>query len=322
MGLKKKDRTRIKRAVARRVHAVRRDSEIELTSRQVADLIAHEFPELTDSTLYNYCKPTRVRRFTSSERDYDLIVVASDFHVPFHHKQAVENWLQFCEDAQPEYIVINGDFLDCLAISRFPKPPGMPLLQDEVDEGLAILSRLRRSCPGAIIYFLEGNHEQRLERMLVDNPGLYGLRQLNIKSLLDLQKLRILHRRYMDPLHIGALTVVHGDKVSKHAAYSAKATLIDGGFRNVLVGHTHRMGMYCHTGAMGRRRAAEIGGLYDVEQADYIKGTPNWQNGFAVCRQRGDWLAIELVEVCGDGAFCVGGQMYRAGQSDEEQAAE
>jgi predicted phosphodiesterase len=297
--------------VARRVRELQAASPVELKPKQLADALAAEFPDIATCTLERYCCADTVQyALGGGARDYDITVVASDFHVPFHNVPAVENWLAYCEAVQPDNIAINGDFLDCIAVSSFPKPPGVPLMQDEVDAGYTLLSRLRRQCPSSRIYFLEGNHEQRLERLLMREPGLYGLKALSIRALLDLDKLRMSHHPYMEPVQIGSLTVVHGDRVSKHASYSAKATLIDGGFRNVVVGHTHRLGWFNHTGMMGTRRAAEIGGLFDIDQADYIKGTPNWQNGFAVWRESEDFHALELVEVSQSGAFCVGGELY------------
>lgn len=297
--------------VARRVRELKASTPVELKPKQLAQTLAGEFPDLSTQTLERYCCDDVVaEQLGAGPRDYDLTVVASDFHVPYHNVGAVENWLQYCADVQPDNIAINGDFLDCIAISSFPKPPGVPLMQDEVDAGYTLLSRLRRACPSSRIYFLEGNHEQRLERLLMREPGLYGLKALSIRALLDLDGLRMSHHRYMSPVQIGSLTVVHGNRVSKHASYSAKATLIDGGFRNVVVGHTHRLGWFNHTGAMGTRRAAEIGGLFDIEQADYIQGTPNWQNGFAVWRESDDFHALELVEVSPAGSFCVGGVVY------------
>lgn len=296
--------------VARRVRELQGASPVELKPKQLAEALAPEFPDLTHGTLERYCCADVVQDALSTfSRDYELVVVASDFHVPFHSVAAVDNWLQYCADSQPDHVVINGDFLDCIAVSSFPKPPGVPLMQDEVDEGYTILKRLRRSCPSSRIYFLEGNHEQRLERLLMREPGLYGLKALGIRSLLDLDSLRMSHHRYMEPVTIGNLTVVHGNRVSKHAAYSAKMTLVDGDYQNVLVGHTHRMGLYCQTGNRGRRRAAEIGGLFDTSKADYITN-PNWQNGFAVWRQGASWESLELVEVSPSGGFVVGGVHY------------
>jgi predicted phosphodiesterase len=278
---------------------------VNLSRKELALKLAPEFPELAFNTLKRYCCADELNPSRP-----EVTIVASDFHVPFHNVPIVENWLGLCAEMQPDHIAINGDFLDCISISRFLVPPGVPLLQDEIDAGVSLLIRLRKLCPDSTIYFLDGNHEKRLEALLMANPGLYGLQALSIRSLLELDRLNIRYSRYMDPVNIGRLTVVHGNRVSKHAAYAAKSTIVDGDFQNVVVGHTHRLGLYCHTGARGKRRAAEIGGLFDSEQADYIKGTANWQNGFAIWRELGEWDDLELVEVSQDGRFFTNGKFY------------
>jgi predicted phosphodiesterase len=240
------------------------------------------------------------------------IVIANDFHIPFHNPQAVDNWLEFCEDLQPEYIVINGDFLDCFSISSFPKLPGKPLLQDELDMGIEILDELRGKCPDAEIWYLQGNHEERLARLVKDNDGLFRLRAMQLENLLELDRNDIHYREYMNALEIGDLSVVHGNIARKHSAYSAKGTVQDFGYNNVVVGHTHRMGWYMHDGANGRRRGLENGGLFSKEQADYMDGPANWQNGFCTVYQdeEKDFLQIHPVEMDEDGSFVWSDKMY------------
>lgn len=243
------------------------------------------------------------------------LVIFNDVHIPFHHKQGCQNVLQFCEDMQPDHVVINGDFLDCYSVSIFPKEPGMPNLQSEIDEGAAFLKDLRRRCPDAEMDYLEGNHEERLKRLVKQQHSLYGLRALTIPSLLGLDKLNIRYHAYKHPVNFGArgiLTVVHGHKVSKHSAYSAKAHLLDDGYQNVIIGHTHRMGFYYHDGHMGRRRAYENGGLFDKQKLDYVVG-PNWQMGFCVVYLREDdpdFLQVHPIEMTDSGSFVWNGKVY------------
>ncbi len=239
------------------------------------------------------------------------IVVASDFHVPFHNKPLVENWLRFVEDAQPDVVVVNGDMLDCDSISRFASAPGGPSLQEEVDAGNEILSAIADAAPQAERHLTEGNHEERMQRFLLDNPGLYDLRCLRIPELLGLDELGFKWHKYGDPLDFGPLTVTHGHKVSKHSAYSAKRHLFDDGYDNVIHGHTHRLGSYFITGAKGTRRGFECGGLFDRKQADYVRGPKNWQNGFAVAEVFEGNVHVELIEATDSGMFIADGRVYR-----------
>lgn len=246
-------------------------------------------------------------------------IITSDWHIPFHNKPLIENWLQYVQDTQPDNLVFNGDLLDCLTISSFQRPPGVPQLQDEIDACIVELDKVEAVAPDANKFWLDGNHEQRFERLVMREPGLYGLEALNVSALLGLHRRGIKYLPYMKPLDIKAgdnekfwLTCVHGNRVSKHAGYAAKNQLVDGGYWNLAVGHTHRLGWFNHTGHTGRRRAIEGGGFFDIDQAHYIKGIANWQNGFIVVRQSHDFIHMTPVECTPEGSFFVDGKHYGA----------
>lgn len=240
-----------------------------------------------------------------------LVAVASDFHVPFHNVRLVENWIQMVADIQPDVVVVNGDFLDCESISRFPKPPGGPSLQAEVDQGIEILSAIADAAPNAERHLTEGNHEERLERFILENQGVGSLRCLRIPELLECEDLGFKWYAYEHPVEFGKLSVIHGHYARKHSAYSAKAHLLDGGYDTVVHGHTHRLGAYWVTGAKGIKRGFELGGLYDYAQAEYVRGVKNWQNGFALCYVFEDDVHVDLIEAGRDGKFIAQGKVYR-----------
>lgn len=282
----------------------------EMGAPELEAIIAHEFAEeLTGRTITDYCQQA-VRAYSQTVKS-GTVVIISDVHVPFHNKQGVQNVVEMCAALQPEWFVINGDFLDCLAISAFPKPPGVPLFQEEIDAGREILEAFREAMPRTKFVWLDGNHEQRLERAIMAAPGFYGMNCLTIPELMRLEAIDCHYQQYMEPYVIGDLTIVHGNKVSKHSAYSAKAHLIDNGFLNVAIGHTHRQGVYKHSGGMGVRRAYELGGLWDINQVHYIKGRPNWQGGFGVAYiQDGKLRDLNLIEMGDDGSFVFDGRVY------------
>lgn len=80
--------------VARRVRELKASTPVELKPKQLAQTLAGEFPDLSTQTLERYCCDDVVaEQLGAGPRDYDLTVVASDFHVPYHNVGAVENWL-------------------------------------------------------------------------------------------------------------------------------------------------------------------------------------------------------------------------------------
>lgn len=293
------------------IEAARAIYRHDITAGEIEQRLGPEFIEhLSARTIRDYSfDAIRAIKATVTK---GLVVVISDVHVPFHNVRGMENMVQLCADWQPEYFVINGDFLDCLGISTFLKPPNGPQLQDELNAALPILRNLREAMPLTKMVWTDGNHEQRMERTIMANPGLYGMHALEMRQLVELDRIDCEYRKYMEPYHIGDLTLVHGNRVSKHSAYSAKATLIDSGFKNVMIGHTHRQGIFKHAGGMGVRRAAEIGGMFDINQVHYIAGRPNWQAGFGVAHMDGDTcMDMQLIEMADDGSFIFNGVVYR-----------
>lgn len=257
----------------------------------------------------------RVEDVKPSEGIYTILVF-NDVHIPNHNEAAVRNVFSLCEEIQPDHIVINGDLMDCYWLSSFPKEPGVPDFQAELDLTIEFLEDLRAIAPTAKIDYLEGNHEERLKRRLKEMKAFYSLRSLTIPGLLFLDDFDITYHKYKKPLDFNgkALSIVHGHRVSKHSAYSAKAHLLDEGYMNVIIGHTHRMGMYYHSGHIGRRRALENGGLFDKNKLDYVVN-PNWQNGFCLVYLREDnpdYVQIEPVEMQDDGSFIWAGKLYKS----------
>ena len=93
------------------------------------------------------------------------IVVAGDFHCPFHHKDAVKALIEE-EAGDTDLLVINGDLLDCWGTSRFPKSKRLTDPCSEMAETQALLvllaSKFKR------IKMLGGNHDARPKNYLTN----------------------------------------------------------------------------------------------------------------------------------------------------------
>lgn len=118
------------------------------------------------------------------------IIVASDIHIPFQDQLAVKAFLTYCAKKQPEVIVLNGDVLDMFMLSRFTKGEGRNPLE-EITECRQLLETLRALCPNALIYYVIGNHETRLERYVLNKaPELASLVE-DVFSILKVQDFKI-----------------------------------------------------------------------------------------------------------------------------------
>lgn len=103
------------------------------------------------------------------------VVIASDVHIPFQDNAAVRSFVKYCKEKQPEVVVLNGDVLDMFMLSRFTKGEGRnPLEEMTMCQGF--LDSLRKAVPSADIYYVIGNHENRLEKyVLTKAPELASL---------------------------------------------------------------------------------------------------------------------------------------------------
>lgn len=103
------------------------------------------------------------------------VVIASDIHIPFQDDGAVRSFIRYCKEKQPEVVVLNGDVLDMFMLSRFTKGEGRNPLE-EMTMCQEFLDSLRKAVPNADIYYVIGNHENRLEKyVLTKAPELASL---------------------------------------------------------------------------------------------------------------------------------------------------
>jgi UDP-2,3-diacylglucosamine pyrophosphatase LpxH len=219
-----------------------------------------------------------------------MVVVANDFHIPFHDERALVLLNLFLRAEKPDWLILNGDFQDFWAFSNFdltPKPGRA--LTEEIAVGKAVFHSFRRMLPRSRITWIEGNHEFRLRRFLIRNAReLYGIPGLSVPKLFGLKELGIEYipcnpraGRFMDTfVRVGNLYVGHWDTVAKHGGYAAKRLVADKGV-SILQGHTHRFGAHACTTLDGR----VLLGIENFSMCDWNAthaSRPNWQLGFSV----------------------------------------
>lgn len=226
----------------------------------------------------------------NNQKQYELIVIANDFHVPFHDTKAVKLLEKFLADQKPDVFVINGDFLDMWDVSSFDRTPrfGEPLIE-ELRMGRTILERFRKILPKSKIIYLAGNHEHRVAKMVIRKaPELYGLPGLSVSEMLGLKDLNIIYKdiqkgasSFTDNwICLAGLYIGHWNKVNKHAGYTAKNLLDEKGV-SLIQGHTHKYGISSRRYVDGREiMAIENFCLCELEPSYVSK--PSWSQGFSV----------------------------------------
>ncbi|PYV22393.1 MAG: hypothetical protein DMG24_16925, partial [Acidobacteria bacterium] len=124
---------------------------------------------------------------------YELAIVANEFQIPFHDEKALLLFKLFLRRERPDWLILNGDFQDFWKISSYDLTPrGGNDFKREIELGRSILRSFRRALPHARITWIEGNHEFRLRKYLIQNAReLYGLPGASVPEIFDLKRLKI-----------------------------------------------------------------------------------------------------------------------------------
>lgn len=239
----------------------------------------------------------------------EYAVVGSDFHFGCHDEKAISIFLATIEELQPRIIVLNGDTLDMLAISRFPKD--IKKNWNLLDERIAyhqFLDCLSSVSNGAKIYETVSNHsgqsiDGRWRRYLSDRLGELSCLP-EITETLSYQNVFIgeyqKNVEHVDYVDLNGLIVTHGTTVRKNGGYSARGEIEKWG-ASILHGHTHRIGSTCQRiPAIGNRPERQIYGFEGgcLCSLDAAYGTAmNWQQGFNIIGLDQETFSLEQVMI-------------------------
>lgn len=248
----------------------------------------------------------------------DYVVVAGDMHFPMQCDKSIAILLETISQLQPKQIILNGDTVDMLAVSRYPKDLRHNYnLLDERNAYQQFLRDLIEVSNGASIVETHANHsgngtDGRWFRYLSERLGELGclpdiLEKLSYQNVFlgDFQK-DVEHCDYVEVTD--GLIVTHGDVVRKNGGASARG-MLDKYFHSLIMGHTHRLGMSAQRlPGIGRKAdqqiiAYEMGCLCDLNPV--YASAPNWQNGFGIVSVSDDGsYGVEPV-IIQNGVACV-----------------
>jgi predicted phosphodiesterase len=202
----------------------------------------------------------------------DKILICPDTHSQFCDESALQVLLDFRDDWKPTKTVHLGDLVDCEAISSFPSDNAMPL-----DEEFAIaedhLDRIRPT------HYLQGNHEERIERPGLVNKSIRNL--LAVDRNLHLEARGIAWKPYgpMEWFEFGKMKMMHGNYCGEYAAKQHAMA-----YGCVCFGHTHRIAQHTTKDITHRTTGFNIGTMTQV-MLDYAKTPTGHTQGFAFMYQ-------------------------------------
>lgn len=196
--------------------------------------------------------------------------------------QAIAVMLRTCELTQPRIIALNGDMLDCAELHKSTynrRSVGRLTWQEECTILRRILEELRGRCPESQIVYLEGNHEFRFQRTLVEHAPHLASSVAPLSEHLGLAELGIEWVPCGTPYRLWDFIVIHQ---LRNGVNSARLSMLECG-TNIAVGHGHRLAVIAQTPPQsGTRYGCAVGCLCSLGPVDYspARRYPDWQQGF------------------------------------------
>ena len=230
-------------------------------------------------------------------------LVLADHHFPFQDNNAISVAHKVAKAAKPDVIWLLGDVIDFAPISRFRDSARYGhTVQDELDEVVAYLQRLRRQFPAAAINYMFGNHENRLKYYLWNQAA----------HLRDLRAARFEHQFLFDcndkPINLGVkfhrkkhllarkFVLKHGSRAN---LYACRWEYEDEG-QSGMSAHMHRSGSWAWSRpGTGRDMWHGVGCLCDLNpkyREDDGKPSP-WNHGMAVLTKDGSKVGVENIVI-------------------------
>lgn len=252
---------------------------------------------------------------------------------PIHDRKGIDAVIKLAQDWQPDVVVLLGDMLDLAQWSmKYPRPPEYRQTTGAtINELYLDLCRIREACPNSEIIWLEGNHEQRIQRALTEilpesihlAPAGETQPALCIERLLHLDDLGI---EYIKPFPADywlwdCIQITHGEghgkgvttKLAKTKSYS------------MVKGHGHGLELSCsrveHPQGSKNITVMQPGCLCRIDGAvPGVSPRPNWQHGvgFGILDKQGQehlWAAP-----IHDGKLYFEGKVYQGEENRKDLA--
>ena len=210
-------------------------------------------------------------------------LILSDLHIPYHNNTAISAALSHGLRAGVDTILLNGDVIDFYQLSRFTKDPRKECVAEELARVKMLFTTIRKHFKRAQIYYIAGNHEERLEHYAMNSAtALVGVAGLDLEHMMDLDKFRIRLIRDKRRAMIGRLNVLHGHEYQGIGfAISPARGIFMKAKAPTIVGHCHRKSDYSEKTLDGKSIGCWSTGCLCDMSPDYSPYN-NWCHGFAI----------------------------------------
>jgi len=220
----------------------------------------------------------------------------TDIHIPYHDEEALGVILESILSADVDTVVIGGDVADFYKISSWKTDPNRMPFVDELEMVRSAISGMARKFAKKQVVFIEGNHEERMQRYLWTNAKeLAGLHELILPKLLRLDKhgweyVNNKNRmmKGLGPYKMGKLFVLHGHEIRMGwGAINLAKIYYDRCRTNVIVGHHHRAQEWIVRLLSGKHEGCWLVGFAGELSPEYMPHN-DWVHGFALIHRYAD----------------------------------
>ena len=227
-----------------------------------------------------YCKLYKTKQTDVYIKDVGIAIW--DLHHPYHNKEAFNCVLEAIHDLSPSIFILGGDNMDFNTISsyNYKKPKlteGSRISKDYKLFEKEIMIPLNNALDvGCKKYFLKGNHEERVDRLVESQPKLEGL--VEIEKNIDLHDWVVYD--YKSVLKIGHMHFTHGLYWNKYHAHKTVTTYES----NIFYGHVHSPQIYTTINPIDSlpKQGVSVGCMCELNP-EYREDEPNhWVNQFMI----------------------------------------
>lgn len=235
----------------------------------------------------------------------------SDIHAPYHDVNAVRLTIKVLSKLELDILIDGGDGLDFKNVGTYLSDPGLAAyIQDEIDAfHVDVLAPIKQFIKAPKKVLFPGNHLDRMRKWLWANPGVYGLKVLEIPDLLELSRFGY---EYADKrvLFGNVLEASHGTVVRSEAGASAKGEAMKRRFSiSTITGHVHRQGRYQTHPPRKNTVISQENPCLCTLSPDWLD-TPDWTHGFTLFEVKDGKINIEPIQIHDDYTCKVNGKWY------------
>lgn len=266
------------------------------------------FKHIKDKSLYQEKKfnynPFDLPESKTEKRDtwnlpasINKVLLLSDIHFPYQDNEALTTALKYGKEQNVDAIFLNGDILDFYQLSFHEKDPRITSIADELEIGRTFFKTLRKNFPKSNIYYITGNHENRMERYLrVKAPELLDVAEFRIDVLLRVAEYGIEYIEHGTKCFFGKLLVEHGDKMKGSGGVNPARTLYLKMKRHAICGHFHRTTEATEKVYDGDVHVTYSTGCLCELEPRYME-VNNHNHGFAIVEMNGEKFKVRNLKI-------------------------